>query len=82
MREYSSPPQGQPARTMGIEAAPPRRIRPGDHVLIYDALVAQRIWVVVDEILICGERTKIRSGNMNFFFDESLVVAHQKGEEM
>ncbi len=56
-----------------------RRIRPGDRVLIYDALISQNIWIIVDEILITGERTKLRSGNMDFFFDESLVISHQKG---
>jgi hypothetical protein len=55
-----------------------RRIRPGDRVLIYDSLIAQNTWIVVDEILITGERTKLRSGNMDFYFDDSLVIAHQK----
>jgi hypothetical protein len=55
-----------------------QRIRPGDRVLIYDLLIAQNTWIVVDEILITGERTKLRSGNMDFYFDDSLVIAHQK----
>jgi hypothetical protein len=55
-----------------------RRIRPGDRVLIYDSLIAQNTWIVVDEILIIGERTKLRSGNMRFYFDDSLVIAHQR----
>ncbi len=56
-----------------------RRIMPGDHVLIFDALVSQNVWIVVDEILITGGRTKIRSGNMDFHFDESLIISHRKG---
>jgi hypothetical protein len=60
-------------------ATPARRISPGDKVLIYCALIAQNTWVVIDDILITGGRTKLRSGNMDFYFDESLVIAHQKG---
>ncbi len=56
-----------------------RRIRPGDRVLIFDALISQNIWIIVDDILITGGRTKLRSGNMDFFFDESLIIRHRKG---
>ncbi len=62
-----------------LQASTARRIRPGDKVLIYCALIAQNTWIVVDDILITGGRTRLRSGNMDFYFDESLVVAHQKG---
>jgi hypothetical protein len=55
------------------------RIRPGDRVLIYDALIAQNVWIEVDDILITGGRTKLRSSNMSFFFDESLIIRHRKG---
>jgi predicted RNA-binding protein with PUA-like domain len=61
------------------QARPARRIQPGDKVLIYCALIAQNTWVVIDDVLITGERTKLRSGNMDFYFDDSLVIAHQKG---
>ncbi len=67
------------ALPLTIRAARHRRILPGDKVLIYCALIAQNTWVIIDDVLITGERTKIRSGNMDFYFDESLVVAHQKG---
>jgi hypothetical protein len=62
-----------------IRAARHRRILPGDKVLIYCALIAQNTWIVVDGVLITGGRTKLRSGNMDFYFDESLVIRHQKG---
>ncbi len=62
-----------------LQASTARRISPGDKVLIYCALIAQNTWIVVDDILITGGRTKLRSGNMDFYFDDSLVVAHQKG---
>jgi len=62
-----------------VRAARHRRILPGDKVLIYCALIAQNTWIVVDDVLITSGRTKLRSGNMDFYFDESLVVAHQKG---
>ncbi len=55
-----------------------RRIRPGDRVLIYDALISQNIWIIVDDVLITGGRTGLRSGNMDFYFDASLVIAHQR----
>ncbi len=58
---------------------PARRIHAGDRVLIFDGLISQNVWIVVDEILITGERTKLRSGNMDFYFDESLVISHRKG---
>ncbi len=61
------------------QARPARRIQAGDRVLIFDGLISQNVWIVVDEILITGERTKLRSGNMDFYFDSSLVIAHQKG---
>jgi hypothetical protein len=61
------------------QARPARRIQPGDKVLIYDSLIAQNTWIVVDDVLINGERTKLRSGNMDFFFDDSLVIAHRQG---
>ncbi len=62
-----------------IRAARHRRILPGDKVLVYCALIAQNTWIVVDDVIITGERTKLRSGNMDFYFDESLVIAHRKG---
>jgi hypothetical protein len=62
-----------------LQASTARRISPGDKVLIYCALIAQNTWVVIDDILITGGRTKLRSGNMDFYFDDSLVIAHQKG---
>ncbi len=55
-----------------------RRIRPGDRVLIYDALISQNIWIVVDDVLITSGRNLLRSGNMDFYFDSSLVIAHQR----
>ncbi len=55
-----------------------RRIRPGDRVLIYDALISQNTWIIVDDVLIGNGRTKLRSGNMDFYFDASLVIAHQR----
>jgi hypothetical protein len=55
-----------------------RRIRPGDRVLIYDALISQNIWIIVDDVLITGGRNLLRSGNMDFYFDDSLVIAHQR----
>lgn len=61
------------------QARPARRIQPGDKVLIYCALIAQNTWIIVDDVLITGGRTKLRSGNMDFFFDESLVISHRKG---
>jgi hypothetical protein len=57
-----------------------RRILPGDRVLIYDGLAQQNIWIIVDDVLIGGGRTKIRSANMTLFFDEGLVIAHRKGD--
>jgi hypothetical protein len=48
------------------QARPARRIQPGDRVLIFDGLISQNLWVVVDEILVTGGRTKLRSGNMDF----------------
>jgi hypothetical protein len=62
-----------------ITPAPTRCYRPGDKVLIFDALVSQNIWIVVDGLLITNGRTKIRSGNMQFYFDSALVIAHRKG---
>ncbi len=62
-----------------LQASTARRISPGDKVLIYCALIAQKTWIEVSDILITGGRTKLRSGNMDFYFDESLVIAHQKG---
>jgi hypothetical protein len=47
-------------------------------VLIYDALISQNIWIIVDDVLITGGRTGLRSGNMDFYFDASLVIAHQR----
>jgi hypothetical protein len=66
-------------RRASITPAPTRCYRPGDKVLIFDGLVSQNIWIVVDEILFTNGRTKIRSGNMDFFFDASLVISHRKG---
>jgi hypothetical protein len=71
--------QGQLTLVRQLQASTARRISPGDKVLIYCALIAQNTWVVIDDILITGGRTKLRSGNMDFYFDESLVIAHQKG---
>ncbi len=62
-----------------LQASTARRIQPGDKVLIYCALISQNTWIIVDDILITGGRTKLCSGNMDFYFDESLVIAHQKG---
>ncbi len=62
-----------------VRAVRHRRILPGDSVLIYDALIAQNVWIEIDDVLIAGESTKLRSGNMNFYFDDSLIIAHQKG---
>ncbi len=62
-----------------LQASTARRISPGDKVLIYCALIAQNTWIIVDDVLITGGRTKLRYGNMDFYFDESLVIAHQKG---
>jgi hypothetical protein len=62
-----------------LQASTARRISPGDKVLIYCALIAQNTWVVIDDVLITGGRTKLRSGTMDFYFDDSLVIAHQKG---
>jgi hypothetical protein len=61
-----------------LQASTARRISPGDKVLIYCALIAQNTWIIVDDVLITGGRTKLRSGNMDFYFDESLVIAHQR----
>ncbi len=55
-----------------------RRIRPGDRVLIYDALISQNIWIIVDDVLITSGRNLLRSGTMDFYFDDSLVIAHQR----
>jgi hypothetical protein len=63
-----------------LQASTARRISPGDKVLIYCALISQNTWIIVDDVLITGGRTKLRSGNMDFYFDDSLVIAHQKGE--
>jgi hypothetical protein len=60
------------------QASTARRISPGDKVLIYCALIAQNTWIIVDDILITGGRTKLRSGNMDFYFDSTLVIAHQR----
>ncbi len=62
-----------------IRAARHRRILPGDKVLIYCALIAQNTWIEVSDVFEGCGRTKIRSGNMDFYFDDSLVIAHQKG---
>ncbi len=55
-----------------------RRIRPGDKVLIYDGLSASNVWIIIDDVLFTDGRTKLRSANMEFYFDEGLVVRHQK----
>ncbi len=77
----TQPGQGSaPAATQnGIKSTPSSRITPGDKVLIFDALVSQNLWIIVGDVLITNGRTKLRSGNMDFYFDDSLVIAHQKG---
>jgi ribosome-associated protein YbcJ (S4-like RNA binding protein) len=65
--------------TPRIQTRKTRRIMPGDRVLIFDGLISQNVWIVVDEVLITNGRTKIRSGNMQFYFDSALVIAHRKG---
>lgn len=80
MHKQSTTRTGQgSALLVTVRAARHRRILPGDKVLIYCALIAQNTWVIIDDVLITGGRTKIRSGNMDFYFDDSLVIAHQKG---
>jgi hypothetical protein len=80
MHKQSTTRTGQgSALLVTIRAARHRRILPGDKVLIYCALIAQNTWIVVDDVLITGGRTKLRSSNMDFYFDDSLVIAHQKG---
>jgi hypothetical protein len=80
MQRHSITRTGQgSALLVTIRAARHRRILPDDKVLIYCALIAQNTWIVVDDVLITGGRTKLRSGNMDFYFDDSLVIAHRKG---
>jgi hypothetical protein len=51
-----------------LQASTARRISPGDKVLIFDGLVQTNVWIIVNDILITGGRTKLRSGNMDFYF--------------
>ncbi len=62
-----------------ITPTPTRRYRPGDKVLIFDGLISQNVWIVVDEVLIAAGRIRLRSGNMQFYFDSAVVIAHRKG---
>ncbi len=78
MQRHPITPQGREPRGIGI-LQPTRNIQPGDKVLIYDATVSQNVWIIVNETLIGNGRTRLRSGNMDFYFDDSLVIAHQKG---
>ncbi len=80
MQTHSNTAQGQGSTLPAASPMSTRRILPGDRVLIYDGLAQQNIWIIVDDVLIGGGRTKIRSANMTLFFDEGLVIAHRKGD--
>jgi hypothetical protein len=79
MQTHSNTAQGQGTAPPTPSPASARRILPGDRVRIFDALVSQNVWIIVDEVLITNGRTKLRSGNMTFYFDESLVIRHTQG---
>jgi hypothetical protein len=80
MQTHSNTAQGQGSALPAASSATARRILPGDRVLIFDGLAKQNIWIIVDDVLIGSGRTKIRSANMTFYFDEGLVIAHKKGD--
>ncbi len=80
MQTHPNTAQGQRSALPAPLPTNARRILPGDHVLIFDGLAQQNIWIIVDDVLIGSGRTKIRSANMTFYFDEGLVIAHKKGD--
>jgi glycerol dehydrogenase-like iron-containing ADH family enzyme len=73
--------QTNPTTTQhGATSSPPASlIRPGDRVLVFDNSTAMNVWIIVDDVLLGSGRTRLRSGNMEFYFDASLVIRHQKG---